>query len=89
MLLTGTEDYYTLSWVLGWPVVKCIDPVGLQKYNSIKTLAEHDERVKQQELKVKVKQLLAQEHQQQNDAAKQDSQITKLDFIREYRSIQA
>ncbi|CAD1812966.1 Ceramidase family protein [Candida parapsilosis] len=51
--LTGTEKYFTLSWILGWPVVTCIDPEGLRKYQAIKTLAEHDDRVKQQELKLK------------------------------------
>lgn len=49
--LTGTDEFYTIGWVMGLPIVQCIDPIGLQKHKSIKILAEQDERVRQESIR--------------------------------------
>ncbi|EDK47518.1 hypothetical protein LELG_05699 [Lodderomyces elongisporus NRRL YB-4239] len=41
--ITGTEQFFTLKYYMGFlPVVKCIDPYGLERYNAVKRLAEVD-----------------------------------------------
>lgn len=40
--LTGTEKFYNFKWIFGLPIVNCIDPQGLDKFNEVKKLAEAD-----------------------------------------------
>ncbi|KAK6455338.1 ceramidase [Scheffersomyces xylosifermentans] len=41
--LTGTEKFFGFKWVIGLPIVSCVDKNGLDRHNAIKRLAQIDE----------------------------------------------
>lgn len=42
--LNGTDRFYKFEWLYGLPVVRCVNPDGLDRYKAIKDLQQEDEK---------------------------------------------